>query len=56
MEQSSLVDQLDGIKMKTKCEVYSRTVGYIRPVSQWHVGKQEEFHKRRPTQVDSLNL
>ncbi|MFA5175341.1 MAG: ribonucleoside triphosphate reductase [Patescibacteria group bacterium] len=29
------------------CEVYSRIVGYIRPVSQWHRGKQEEFKMRK---------
>ncbi|MBU1102151.1 ribonucleoside triphosphate reductase [Patescibacteria group bacterium] len=28
------------------CEVYSRVVGYIRPVTQWHPGKQEEYHER----------
>lgn len=28
------------------CEVYSRIVGYIRPIQQWHVGKQEEFKDR----------
>lgn len=30
----------------TKCEVYSRVVGYIRPVEQWHTGKQTEFNDR----------
>lgn len=30
-----------------KCEVYSRVVGYIRPVQQWHVGKQEEYNDRK---------
>ncbi|MCX6731425.1 MAG: ribonucleoside triphosphate reductase, partial [Candidatus Parcubacteria bacterium] len=29
------------------CEVYSRIVGYIRPVQQWHLGKQEEFRERK---------
>jgi ribonucleoside-triphosphate reductase (formate) len=33
--------------MKTKCEVYSRVVGYIRPVEQWNDAKQEEFHDRK---------
>jgi len=28
------------------CEVYSRVVGYIRPVQQWHPGKKEEYHER----------
>ena len=27
-------------------EVYSRVVGYIRPVSQWNGGKQAEFSDR----------
>lgn len=30
-----------------KCEVYSRIVGYLRPVQQWNVGKQEEFNNRK---------
>jgi len=29
------------------CEVYSRVVGYIRPVQQWHVGKREEYDNRK---------
>jgi len=31
----------------TSCEVYSRVVGYIRPVSQWNDGKQEEYKIRK---------
>lgn len=31
----------------TKCEVYSRVVGYLRPVDQWNDGKQAEFAIRR---------
>lgn len=27
-------------------EIYSRVVGYLRPVQQWNVGKQEEFKRR----------
>jgi anaerobic ribonucleoside-triphosphate reductase len=30
-----------------KCEVYSRVVGYLRPVSQWNLGKKEEFKDRK---------
>ena len=30
-----------------KTEVFSRVVGYIRPVSQWNDGKQEEFRQRK---------
>jgi ribonucleoside-triphosphate reductase len=32
---------------RTKCEVYSRVVGYLRPVSQWNNGKQQEFKDRK---------
>ena len=28
------------------CEVYSRVVGYLRPVSQWNAGKQAEYSLR----------
>jgi ribonucleoside-triphosphate reductase len=31
----------------SKCEVYSRVVGYLRPVDQWNDGKQAEFALRR---------
>jgi ribonucleoside-triphosphate reductase len=30
-----------------RCEVYSRVVGYLRPVDQWNEGKQSEFLMRR---------
>lgn len=32
---------------RQKCEVYSRVVGYIRPVDSWNKGKQSEFGHRR---------
>lgn len=31
---------------RTKCEVWSRIVGYLRPISQWNEGKIEEFKDR----------
>ena len=30
------------------CEVYSRVTGYMRPVKQWNLGKQEEYGERKP--------
>jgi len=33
--------------IKQPCEVYSRIVGYLRPVRQWNLGKKEEFRWRR---------
>ncbi|MCK4703130.1 hypothetical protein KAT55_07225, partial [Candidatus Bathyarchaeota archaeon] len=29
------------------CEVYSRVVGYLRPVNQWNDGKKAEFNRRQ---------
>lgn len=31
----------------SKCEVYSRVVGYLRPVQGWNKGKKEEFAMRK---------
>lgn len=33
--------------IKQPCEVYSRVVGYLRPVKQWNKGKKEEFKDRK---------
>jgi Anaerobic ribonucleoside-triphosphate reductase len=30
-----------------KTEVYSRIVGYYRPVQQWNKGKQAEYERRK---------
>lgn len=30
-----------------KTEVYSRVVGYFRPVQNWNEGKKEEFKRRQ---------
>jgi anaerobic ribonucleoside-triphosphate reductase len=32
---------------RTKCEIYSRCVGYLRPVRQWNPGKRQEFADRK---------
>lgn len=36
---------------RTKCEIYSRVVGYMRPVSQWNKGKQQEFSDRKTFKI-----
>ena len=41
-----IVKEKDGLE-RTKCEVYSRCVGYLRPVSQWNLGKRQEFKDRK---------
>jgi len=35
------------IGKKVPCEVYSRIVGYYRPVTNWNLGKQREFRERK---------
>ncbi|MFA5088438.1 MAG: ribonucleoside triphosphate reductase [Candidatus Omnitrophota bacterium] len=35
------------------CEVFSRVVGYLRPVAQWNKGKQSEFQMRRMLKISS---
>ena len=37
--------------VKQPCEVYSRVVGYLRPVNQFNVGKQQEFKERKEFKV-----
>ncbi len=34
-------------EVKVPCEVYSRIVGYLRPVQNWNAGKKEEFKERK---------
>ena len=36
---------------KQETEIYSRVVGYLRPVKQWNNGKQSEFTKRKTFKV-----
>jgi len=36
---------------RQRTEVYSRIVGYLRPIEQWNDGKQAEFHDRKTYEV-----
>jgi hypothetical protein len=40
-----------GLANFRKCEVYSRVVGYLRPVQQWNEGKKAEYEKRKEFKV-----
>ncbi len=35
------------LKNFQECEVYSRVVGYLRPVKQWNKGKKTEYSERK---------
>jgi anaerobic ribonucleoside-triphosphate reductase len=39
---------------KVPCEVYSRIVGYLRPVQAWNDGKQQEFEERKTFDVSTV--
>ncbi|MGC9319080.1 MAG: anaerobic ribonucleoside-triphosphate reductase [Armatimonadota bacterium] len=32
---------------RTRCEIWTRVMGYYRPVSMWNAGKQSEYADRR---------
>jgi len=40
---------LENVKQKPviPCEIYSRVVGYYRPVQLWNIGKKQEFAERK---------
>jgi len=40
---------------RQKCQVYSRVVGYLSPVSHWNAGKKEEMKDREPYRVPDLD-
>lgn len=41
-------------KCGAKTEVYSRVCGYFRPVSNWNVGKKQEFKDRKKFAVPNV--
>lgn len=57
-DKKTLQKQINEIKKQmkdihgSKCEVYSRVVGYLRPVQGWNKGKKEEFAMRKTYDVE----
>lgn len=45
------LDRVEG----TPCEVYTRIVGYYRPVKNWNPGKRDEYAQRRVFDQEWLN-
>ncbi len=41
---------------KVPTEIYSRVVGYYRPVNQWNKGKQAEYQQRREAVIDNETI
>lgn len=43
-------------QQRTKCEVFSRSMGFIRPTSNFNIGKYSEFCERKTfTEANSLS-
>jgi len=47
VEEKENLKTTSRIVKKIPCEVYSRVVGYYRPVANWNLGKQQEFKERK---------
>ncbi|MBX6422174.1 anaerobic ribonucleoside-triphosphate reductase [Thermosulfurimonas sp. F29] len=46
---------MERVKVKAvPCEIYSRVVGYFRPVQNWNAGKQQEFSERKTVRLESF--
>ena len=37
---------------RTKCIIYSRVVGFLRPVNDWNDAKQAEFDDRKTFKIN----
>jgi len=45
MQANSAIELRD--EERTRCEVWTRVMGYHRPVAAWNAGKQSEHRERR---------
>jgi len=50
---SKVMDEL--AKKRTRCEIYTRVMGYFRPVSQFNIWKKSEFYSRTYFKQESPN-
>jgi anaerobic ribonucleoside-triphosphate reductase len=41
---------------ESECEVYTRIVGYLRPVEQWNKGKRAEYGNRLQIQPETIHI
>ncbi|MBR3898805.1 MAG: hypothetical protein IKJ44_00855 [Elusimicrobiaceae bacterium] len=57
MFTNEIRERIKNLKQKIKevrgtpCEVYSRVVGYLRPVQRWNDGKKTEFGMRKTMKI-----
>lgn len=50
LEISELKEKLDNVK-GTKCEIYTRIVGYYRPFKNWNRGQQTQYRNRKTYKI-----
>lgn len=61
MTKAQILKKLEEVKEEMKdvhgrpCEVYSRVVGYLRPVQSYNKGKKEEFALRKNMDISVKN-
>ena len=39
-------------KLRQRCELWSRPVGYLRPIQHWNKGKKQEFKERKEFKIE----
>ena len=54
-EKQVLMEQKEAIE-KRNVDVYSRIVGYYRPVSNWNKGKKQEYDERKMFNIDEQRV
>jgi anaerobic ribonucleoside-triphosphate reductase len=49
------MEMAEKTEKRVPCEVYSRIVGYLRPVQNWNKGKRQEFEERQTFRVKAVS-
>ena len=47
MENNRFLNPDGKIVERTPCQIYTRVMGYLRPVSAYNIGKKSEFYSRK---------
>jgi len=53
--QSTAIEQLDDSE-RQPCEIWSRVMGYHRPISSWNSGKQSEWEERKSFTEEAVKV
>lgn len=47
MQQGNVSREMNSADRRTRCEVWTRVMGYHRPVSHFNIGKKAEHYSRK---------